>query len=147
MAEQARKFGARVAELRGKRGWKQRDLVAEMAKLGDLAINTNQLSRYEHGGAMPGEDRQQWFADALETTVADLHAGPMADRTEPKAGVLDALSSQNGAAEIGELHRKLEQILDQQAELLATISEVRDEQERLRQLQEPGEHGREATGS
>lgn len=81
MAEQARKFGARIAELRDERQWKQRDLVAAMVERGDQALNTNQLSRYENGGAMPGEQRQQWFADALGTSVADLHAGPMAERS------------------------------------------------------------------
>lgn len=85
MAQQARKFGARIAELREQRHWKQRDLVDKMADLGDDALNTNQLSRYENGGAMPGEQRQEWFAEALATTVADLIEGPVAERKKKGA--------------------------------------------------------------
>lgn len=80
MAEQARKFGARIAELRHEKGWLGRELVARMAELGDDALNTNQLSRYENGGAFPNEQRRERFATALDTTEGDLYAGPMAER-------------------------------------------------------------------
>lgn len=110
MAEQARKFGARIAELRDERGWKQRDLVAAMAALGDQAINTNQLSRYENGGAMPGEQRQSWFAEALETTVADLHAGPLEERPQSEE-TPDLMATLNGASEIAQRLDRMEKML------------------------------------
>lgn len=99
MADQARKFGARVAELREKHEWKQRDLVARMNELGDQAINTNQLSRYENGGAFPHEGRQTVFAEALETTVHDLMLGPEAERKAAQDGDLGKLSPGAGESE------------------------------------------------
>jgi transcriptional regulator with XRE-family HTH domain len=120
MAEQARKFGARVAELRDEKRWKQRDLVAAMAALGDQSLNTNQLSRYENGGAMPGEQRQSWFAEALETTVGDLHAGPLEERgaPEPTPDVLGALS----AGVPPELQAQLDRIEETLVELRTDVA-------------------------
>jgi transcriptional regulator with XRE-family HTH domain len=148
MAELRERIGRRMRELREERQHDDPKWTQEyVARLVDPMLSGTQVSRWERGEHRPEDERLERIAAIYETSVADLYAGPMADRTEPKAGVLDALSSQNGESEIAEVHRKLDQILDQQAELLAMASEVRDEQERLRRLQEPDEHGREATGS
>ena len=114
MAQQAHKVGGRIAEIRVKQGLKQRDLVARMAELGDQALNTNQLSRYENGGAMPNETRLSRFAEALETTVEDLHAGPIAERKPPKTsadgdGPLDQLGL---AADFAAIRRQLDRIME-----------------------------------
>lgn len=111
MAEQARKFGGRVREIRDERRWKQRDLVARMAELGDQALNTNQLSRYENGGAMPSEQRQVWFAEALETTVADLHSGPLAERAEPTRAPDVLASLEPDGARLARIEAKLDRII------------------------------------
>lgn len=136
MATQARKFGARIAELRIEKRWKQRTLVEKMTALGDKSLNTNQLSRYENGGAMPGEQRQAWFASALGTTVADLVAGPVEEREEPEVGDLDQLNAD--ASELRALDAKLDRVLGQVAELAGAVAGIqateRALQERLQQL-------------
>lgn len=115
MADQARKFGARIAELRAEKRWKQRDLVEQMAELGDRSINTNQLSRYENGGAMPGEQRQQWFADALETDLGDLIAGPISERKPKPQATPDPLAIDGDR--LDQIEAKLDAIRSQLAEL------------------------------
>lgn len=147
MAEQARKFGAAIAETRKDLHWEQKDLVAKMAELGDASLNTNQLSRYENGGAFPRESRQLLFSKALGVEVADLVAGPKSERNSAK-GSRDQLNGSSGQSDAAEaILSKLDEVLDQQAQLLAEISEVHNDLEDLRRRQGPGEHGQEGSGN
>ena len=137
MAEQARKFGGRIAELRNEKGWTGRQLVERMAELGDRSINTNQLSRYENGGAMPGEQRQERFADALETDVADLVSGPLAERGGPRrepGDFGDRPTSPASAEDVAQLRRELQAVADQLAEIGGALAEAGGVQEQLRPL-------------
>lgn len=107
MTEQSRKFGQRCKERRLELGvqnpgkWEQKHVVARLIAVGETAINTNQLSRYESGnGPYPREARQEAFAKALETTAEDLRLGPVAERgiagvpkREKGAGPLDAAAT------------------------------------------------------
>lgn len=111
MADQARKFGARIAELRNAKNWTGKRLVARMAELGDDSLNTNQLSRYENGGAFPNEERRERFAEALGTDLGDLYAGPIDERqAAPAESPLDALSAPASAAEVGRLEAELAEL-------------------------------------
>ena len=121
MAEQSRKVGARIAELRSQRGWEQKHLVARMAELGDTAINTNQLSRYENGGALPREKRLELFAEALDTTIADLQGGPAAERKAPADSPFDQLSAPASSADLARVEQNL---LGKIAELGAEVAKV-----------------------
>lgn len=144
MAEQARKFGEAVAEARAELGWKQKDLVTAMHKQGDHAINTNQVSRYESGkGPMPHEARQEAFAAALGVEVAELVAGPKSKRQ--KSPTPDPLATP--LPEDADTAELLRRVLTQQGELLLHVRQIRKEQERLRQLQEPDARLEGVTGS
>lgn len=146
MAEQSRKFGHRARERREELrardgGWEAKVVVARMQEHGDKAINTNQLSRYESGeGPMPREARQEAFAYALKTDVADLCAGPIAERKKPKSekSPLDALSQPDAtAAAVDALRRE---IVATRTLLLAEIGKVQKAQAALRRRIERPAH-------
>lgn len=107
MAEQARKLGGRLAELREGREWAQKDVVSAMAELGDDTLNTNQLSRYENGKAFPGETRLERFATTFGVEACDLIAGPIALREAPT----DDQPSNDEADRLGQVEEKLDDIL------------------------------------
>lgn len=142
MAEQARKFGARVAELRAERDWRQRDLAERMQDLGDKAINTSQISRYETGnGPLPEERRRQFFAGALETTEADLLLGPIEERepvepTTPDNSPLDALSEQASESDLVE---ELHEIRDENAKLRDDLASLQVDVRLILSLLRPDE--------
>lgn len=141
MAAQARKFGARVAEIReDDRGWTQRQLAERMNDLGDRSINTNQVSRYENGHTFPGERRQEVFAEALETTVADLLQGPLAEREEQSRETPDPFAQPAGADE--RLDQLADQISELQAGIAAVVRVLADDAERRAEAAESRAEGR-----
>lgn len=146
MAEQTRKFGQRLRERRREVGMQhQKDLVARMVKLGDKGINTNQLSRYENGeGPLPREQRMEWFAEALDTTTADLLAGPVAERRarDTTPDVFGALNGDTRAilddirADVSEILARLDAA---GVRRLAAAPPPGSDQERLPSSQDPPE--------
>lgn len=53
-----------------------------------LSVTKDYISRWERGAVEPGEDYLGLAAEALETTVADLMAGPISER-KPKGPTPD----------------------------------------------------------
>jgi transcriptional regulator with XRE-family HTH domain len=135
MAEQAERFGAQLKALREERQWKQRDLVTQMADLGDQSLNTNQLSRYENGGAFPNEVRMARFAEALGVDVADLIAPPV-ESNGPD--LLDALTE----AEPASLKRLEDRVASLETTLLARLGAAQTDLEDLLRSQAPPKRGR-----
>lgn len=84
MAQQARKVGERIQELRTERRWSR----PEFARRLEGVSTGNDVYRWERGAHMPRTSTLEAIAETLGTTVGDLHEGPMADR-EPKDGVPD----------------------------------------------------------
>jgi transcriptional regulator with XRE-family HTH domain len=144
MAEQAQRFGARVRELRVGHGWEQKDLVARMHELGDTAINTNQLSRYENGkGPMPRDGRQEIFASALKTTADDLRAGPPSKRKPKRSkddGLMDALSKSSDLPDgvVAAFEALRLEMVATRTQLLAEIAKVQAAQEGQRSKRASG---------
>lgn len=102
MSEEAELIGGRMAELRKQLGLTQRE-VAEMLP---GSTQGSDISRWETGKHRPAQETLPHVAEALKTTVADLHLGPMAARKAPKKlkkgeGPFDSLSARDadGTAE------------------------------------------------
>lgn len=100
MAEEAELIGGRIRELRENCAWTQRELAEKM----EGHAEGKDISRWENGKHVPEPSNLKALAEALETTVADLRAGPLAKRQEPKpeGSPLDALSEPASAAELDE---------------------------------------------
>lgn len=77
MAEHIERVGKRIRERREELGLTQGEFARRL-----LVGNPDaaQVSRWERGIHEPTADRKEDIARALETTVADLMAGPRADR-------------------------------------------------------------------
>jgi transcriptional regulator with XRE-family HTH domain len=139
MADETERIGKRMRErrkeLRGEKGeLSQREAAERMPG----TVQGSEWSRWERGKHRPSDLDD--VAKALGTSVADLVAGPLAERDEPEdTDLFDGLSERTAtAAAASTPEEKLDQLLSQQAELLSMLSEVRDEQVLLRQLQERG---------
>jgi transcriptional regulator with XRE-family HTH domain len=125
MAEEAEKIGERMRERRTELGLTQRECGERMPG----SVQASEWSRWERG--LHRSEQLDDVASALETTVADLVAGPLAERTEPEGNDLlgrlggkkkdaDALSRIESALEdlaVGqaELHEKLDGLIAAQA--------------------------------
>jgi transcriptional regulator with XRE-family HTH domain len=146
MADMSRKVGARIRELREERRVKDPRWTQDyLARQVEEHMSGTQMSRYERGENMPGEKRLARIAEILETDVADLYAGPMDEREENTADLSESLSeAEPGSSKIEEM---LQEVLNQQAVLLADVSEVRSVQEHLSPLIERLGRVREDTGS
>lgn len=101
MADLARKVGARIRELREERKaqdprWTQDYLARSI----EDHINGTQMSRYERGEVMPEQERLEKIAAVLNTTVADLYAGPEAEREQPEGDLMESLAAAQGQAEL-----------------------------------------------
>jgi transcriptional regulator with XRE-family HTH domain len=76
---------------------KQRELAELVGtELRRPTIDGNQVSRWERGEVRPRDETLQAIAKALQTTVADLYAGPVADRP-----VEDESGEENGSSALG----------------------------------------------
>lgn len=153
MAELKARIGGRMRELREERKendpkWTQ-DYVARLV---EPMLSGTQMSRWERGENRPEDDRLERIAEIYETSVADLYAGPVADR-KPKGQTPDVLRQLDGAAN-GELAALREAVDELRAEVRATrtgllgeIGKVRKAQEALQRTQAPGQRKSGATGT
>jgi transcriptional regulator with XRE-family HTH domain len=154
MSEQSRKFGHRVRERREELErdepgrWQAKHVVARMHDHGDLAINTNQLSRYESGnGPFPRENRQEAFAYALKTTAGDLIAGPLAERLNQEENVGDLMESLSDAQGQADLQQQVAEYFEAlRAELGEKLDKLNDEVKALRQSAESSGRTRKSSG-
>lgn len=111
MAEEAALFGGRLRERRKELKLTQRELADRLPG----KTEGKDISRYESGRHLPGQDTRVALAAALETTLADLYSGPEADRPAPGPApdVLDALSpSAPNAAQLDRIEEKLDLLLE-----------------------------------
>jgi transcriptional regulator with XRE-family HTH domain len=76
MAKEAEAIGGRIRELRKGLGLTQREFAHRLPG----KTEGKDVSRWENGKHRPSPDTLGHIADELETTVADLHAGPVEDR-------------------------------------------------------------------
>jgi transcriptional regulator with XRE-family HTH domain len=123
MAREAENIGARIRELREELGLTQRELADRLPG----KTEGKDISRWENGKHRPSPDTLAAVADALGSTVADLHAGPAADR-EPRGPTPDPFATKsNGdqAAVLSEIAAAEERADARHAELLAQIADLR----------------------
>lgn len=78
MAREAENIGARMKELREGLGLTQRELAEKLPG----KTEGKDISRWENGKHRPSPDTLAAIADALGTTLQDLHAGPLAGRKD-----------------------------------------------------------------
>jgi transcriptional regulator with XRE-family HTH domain len=100
----------------------------------------NDVYRWERGKHMPRLDTLEAVAKLFGIEVADLYAGVPQEKAD--ADLSDALSEAEPASP-AKVEEMLREVLDQQAELLARVSEVRTFQEDLKPLLGHLERGRE----
>lgn len=99
-----------------------------------IGVTHRAYQRWESGESMPYPRNIQKIAMAFEVEIDDLYAPEVSAPELPE----DAAT---------ELAEKLDQVLDQQAELLAIAALVRDDQERLLRHQGLEPRSEEETGS
>jgi transcriptional regulator with XRE-family HTH domain len=128
MARQARYLGEQLARLRGERDWKGKDVVAAMAELGDLSLNTNQLSRYENGGAWPNEVRLGRFAEVFGVEVSELLVKPKEPASDGATPAEESETAESLRTEMAALRNELlgelglvQDALAEQRSLLETV--------------------------
>jgi transcriptional regulator with XRE-family HTH domain len=130
MAEQAQRVGDRIAYERKARNWSRPQMARELTGL----ATGNDVYRWERGKHMPRLDTLEAVAELFKIEVADLYAGVPDDSSAPAdADLSDELAKAEPGSKVEEM---LQELLDQQAQLLADVSEVRSEQERLSPLLE-----------
>lgn len=103
MAEHIERFGGRMRERREELGLTQSQLARLLSGDPDAA----QVSRWERGKHDPSAERKEDIAAALTITIADLMAGPLADRKNGQgrdgqgdtADLMEALKFQPDATE------------------------------------------------
>lgn len=113
MAREAEAIGARMRELREEMGLTQR----ELAKLLPGKTEGKDISRWENAKHRPGTDTLDHIAEVLGTTVADLHAGPVADR-EPQGPTPDPFARPDPTlAALKRIEERLSELEAGQAEM------------------------------
>lgn len=132
MAKEAENIGGRIKELREEQRMTQRELADQLPG----KTEGKDISRWENGKHRPSPDTLSAIADALGTTVADLHAGPIGTRPDkgPTPDPFAAATKSNGdqAAVLSEIAAAEERAEARHAEVLAEIAD-------LRSLLEPSE--------
>jgi transcriptional regulator with XRE-family HTH domain len=141
MAVEAERIGARMRERRLELGLKQREVADRIPG----STEGKDVSRWENGKHRPQGDTLEALAQALETDVEDLYAGPMSGR-KPTGETPDPFGDRDGGLQLDRLERieamltlLLERVSpagEDVAELDAAIDRAREERaERLdRQL-------------
>jgi transcriptional regulator with XRE-family HTH domain len=117
----AKRIGARGAERRKELGLTQKQVAARMVD--SPSTDTQQVSNWERGVHKPSDDNLELWAEALETTLADLYAGPLSEREEeggPTPDVFGALA--NGKPPADEIRAQLDRIEAAQQEILAKLA-------------------------
>ena len=79
------------------------------------SVTSNYVSRWERGEHEPNEDYIAALAAVLETTVADLMAGPTAARSG-EAETPDLLGQMNGKSQLDRMEEKLDELLRRREE-------------------------------
>lgn len=141
MAEEAELIGGRIRELRKARGWTQRELAERMKGHAE----GKDISRWENGKHVPEQPNLKALADALETTIADLRAGPLKDRAKPRAGDLAQLNPD--VSELMALEAKVDRVLDQVAELAGAVTGLQVTERALREHLQRLDRRMEGSGS
>lgn len=101
MADLSRKVGARIRELReAKKAEDPRWTQDYLARAIEDHVSGTQMSRYERGEVMPEQVRLEKIAAVLDTSVADLYAGPEVERQEPEGDLMESLSEAQAGAEL-----------------------------------------------
>lgn len=121
-----------MRERRQELGLKQREVAERIPG----KTESKDVSRWESGHHLPQSDTLGRIADALETTIADLRAGPLAERPE-KGPTPDPLAGGDSAmAEtLARINEKLEEVSDQ-VELLLRKADLDQDPEELLDDQE-----------
>lgn len=132
VAEQTQKVGARIEAERKMRNWSRPELARQLEGI----ATGNDVYRWETGKHMPRSDTLDAIATLFGITVADLYAGPVVQSKPSISGNLSDALSEAEPASPAKLEKMLQEVLDQQAELLADVSEVRAFQEGLSPLLE-----------
>lgn len=134
MAREAEAIGARMRELREGMDLTQREFANRLPG----KTEGKDVSRWENGKHRPSPDTLGHIADALNTTVADLHAGPSVDRAA-KGPTPDPFATARGEAEsLADLSR---QVASLRSELIAEIAALSTAVEGLRTPQRRDGHG------
>ena len=120
MAREAEQIGARMKEARESLGWTQRELAAKLPG----KTEGKDIPRWENSKHRPTPDTLSHVADALGITVADLHAGPVADR-EPKGPTPDPFSPAERAEAPGDLHAHEQAAIARHAEVMTELGRLR----------------------
>jgi transcriptional regulator with XRE-family HTH domain len=144
MAEQAERVGGRISELRQERGWSK----AEMARRMEGLTSGNDVSRWEKGQHLPRSDTLEAIASLLDTTVADLYAGPAAERDD-RGATPDLLSTLNGdpTERLARIEEVLERMEARQVEALAIVAGIQhDLQARPQRRRRPADGEAESGG-
>lgn len=143
MAKQAKAVGGRIHELRTGRGWNK----AEMARRMPGLASGNDVGRWEKGQHLPRSDTLEAIAELLGTTVADLYAGPAAERPA-KGPVPDLLGTLSGRDSDDRLAGIEEQLLHLRADVAELgVDVARDEAQRQKwRRRGRGEDSSEADG-
>lgn len=114
MAEEAERIGARMAERRKELGLKQREVADRIPG----STEGKDISRWENGKHRPQGDTLQAIATALETDIADLYAGRVADR-KPKGATPDPFA--DDPSQLGRVEAKLDALSEKVAALDARL--------------------------
>lgn len=92
-AERARKIGERAKERRLEMGLSQ---SAVAAKIGGASVTKDYISRWELGKVEVSEGYLDDLATALQTTIEDLMAGPVSERSDGQPATPDLIGQMNG---------------------------------------------------
>lgn len=132
--EHKKAVGRKIAELREARKWSQPELAA---KIPAPEVDAQQVSKWERGVHTPRKHLEA-LAKALGVEEGEILSG-QSKNGDAGGDLMGSLTGASEAGAVAVLSKKIDLVLDQQAELLANVSEVRGEQERLRKLQAPAE--------
>ena len=114
---QAERVGRRASERRKELGLTQQEVADRVGG----KTTGNDVSRWERGAVYP-DQKLDALAQALETTAADLIAGPVAER-KPRGDTPDLPINGKGydVAELNEIRNRLDEIQDQLERLVEVL--------------------------
>lgn len=92
--EQTERLGRRIRERREELGLGQRDVADRMTDF--PKVSDQYVSKWERGKNRPDDEHLDALAVALETTTADLVAGPLSERAPRPEETPDLIGAMNG---------------------------------------------------
>jgi transcriptional regulator with XRE-family HTH domain len=128
---QAARIGKRIRERRDELDLTQRELADLMTAA--PGVGSQEVSNWERGLHRPNDTNLELLAEALQTTEADLVAGPHSER-QPAGDTPDVIGSLNGNSAPGdtdELRAQLDRIEENQQNLIAIIEAQAESTSRL----------------